>query len=315
MPTYAQLQAESWWGREVETPELRWLGDQLCAALGVARNAFGTKGDNNHRNGGHRSQEWIQSSRYCTNRTYTTVFGLSADQMRHIAAFDITPRTRAQMLTISRNLDRACRAGLLEEVVEWYGNTNDDQRVDGWNNIRNAVASSDSSHLWHVHITFDRRVLRNRSVMERTLNALLGGTGSAAAASTPQGAPDMPILFLVRLAGTSTVRLCRDFMDNRVITSEKSLATTQSALKSNGVGNTVWEWPDTPEYGELLGVNIDSVDDPDTIAATLTDAQINALGLQIRQGVPSLDQIRGVVDTELDEQSRGGADNDSPVAG
>lgn len=132
-----------------------------------------------------------------------------------------------------------------------------------------------------------------------------------APASTPQGVPDMPILFLVRIAGNATVRLCRDFMDNRVITSEKSLATTQAALKSNGVGNTVWEWADTPEYRELLGVNIDSVDDPDTIAVSLTDAQINALGLQIRQGVPSLDQIRGVVDEELDEQSRGGADNDT----
>lgn len=311
MATYAQLQSESWWGREIQTPELAWFGDQLCAALGVGRDHFGTKGDNAHLNGGHRSQEWLKNSRYCTNRTYTTVTGLSAEQARHIAAFDITPKTRDQMLAISRNLDKVTRAGQLEEVVEWYGNTNNDQRVDGWNNIKNAVASSDSSHLWHLHGTFDRRVLRDRSVMQRTLNALLSGTGSAATVPATTLGADMPLLFLVRLAGNATVRLCRDFMDNRVITSEKSLATTQGALKSNGLGTTVWEWPDTPEHRELLGVNIDSIDDPDTAAVALTDAQINALGLQIRQGVPSLDQIRGVVDDELDEQSRGGADNDA----
>ncbi len=128
---------------------------------------------------------------------------------------------------------------------------------------------------------------------------------------TPTLGDDMPILFLVRLAGNATVRLCRDFMDNRVITSEKALTTVQSALKSNSLGSAVWEWPDTPEYRELLGVNIDSIDDPDSAAVSLTDEQLQALGFQIRQGVPSLDQIRGVVDDELDEQSRSGADNDA----
>jgi hypothetical protein len=139
------------------------------------------------------------------------------------------------------------------------------------------------------------------------IRAAMNGTTPPA----PTSGVDMPLLFLVRVAGNATVRLCRDFMDNRVITSERSLATTQAALKSNNLGTTVWEWPDTPEHRELLGVNIDSVDDPDTIAVALTDAQINNLGLQIRQGVPTLDQIRGVVDQELDEQSRGGADNDA----
>lgn len=309
MPTYAQLQSESWWGREVETPELRWLGDQLCSALGVARNAFGTKGDNNHRNGGHRSQEWIANSRWCTNRTYTTMSGLSADQMRHIAAFDITPKTRAQMLTISRNLDKVCRAGLLEEVVEWYGNTNDDQRVDGWNNIKNAVASSDSSHLWHLHATFDRRVLRNLSVMERTLSALLSGTGSAAAIPT-QGDPDMPLLFFAKLKDDPTVRLVDSFMTNRAV-SGVEFPVLKAALAGNSVGTTVWEWPNDPAHKMLFGVNIDSIDDaPEPLLVTLTPAQLADLKVTIREGVPTLDQIQGAVDTELDEAFSAGADKD-----
>ncbi|MEO3742485.1 hypothetical protein [Plantactinospora sp. B5E13] len=67
MPTYAQLQAETWWGRELTTPELAWLGAELCRRTGRPRGAFGTKGDNNHLRGAHRSQEWILKSRYATS--------------------------------------------------------------------------------------------------------------------------------------------------------------------------------------------------------------------------------------------------------
>lgn len=175
MPTYAQLQNEVWWGREIITPELTWFGDQLCAGLKVGRDAFGTKGDNNHLNGGHRSQEWILNSRFCTSRSYSVEGGLSADQARHVSAFDITPASKADMLRISQNLDRVVRAGKLEELVEWFGNVDGDQRVDGFNNITNAIARSDSSHLWHLHGRLGRRYLRDRSVLQRVLDALLHG--------------------------------------------------------------------------------------------------------------------------------------------
>lgn len=183
MPTYGQLQAESWWNREIVTPELSWFGDQLCAGLKVGRAAFGVKGDRFHLNGGHRSQEWILNSRWCTSRSYTIEGGLVGEQLRHISAFDITPRSRADMLRISQNVDRVVRAGRLEELVEWFGNTNDDRRVDGWNNIRDAVASSDNSHLWHLHGRLGRRYLRDRTVLQRVLDALLYGI-TAPAAST-----------------------------------------------------------------------------------------------------------------------------------
>lgn len=179
-PTYAQLQAERWWGREVVTPEFGWLHAELARALGVPQANVGSKGDNRHLSGAHRSQEWILNSAYCTNRTYTVQQGLSAEQARHLAGCDITPATREQMLQISRNIDRATRSGALEEIREWYGNTDNDSRVDGWNNIANRVATSDSSHLWHLHLTFDRRALRDASVMQRVLAALLGTT-------TPEG--------------------------------------------------------------------------------------------------------------------------------
>lgn len=173
MPTYEQLQTESAWRQEVVTPELAWLVGALCDHFRVPRSNGGTKGDNRHLNGGHRSQRWILTSRYCTNRTYTVEAGLPALYQNDIAAFDVT-LPPAAMLTISRNADRATRAGQLEELVEWFGNLGGDQRVDGWDNIRNQVASSDSSHLWHFHGRIRRSLLRDMNTMRRIFAALTG---------------------------------------------------------------------------------------------------------------------------------------------
>jgi hypothetical protein len=179
--TYAQLQTEQWWGREIVTPELKTFEAWIRERFGLSALAVGDKGNSAHLNGSHRSQEWIERSRFCTNRTYTVQPGLTADQKRHIAGVDITPRTRTDMLAMSQRIDRATRAGQLEEVVAWYGNTNDDQRVDGYDNIRNALATSDASHLWHLHLSLDRRILRDLTAMRRVYATLAGTTPPPAA--------------------------------------------------------------------------------------------------------------------------------------
>lgn len=176
MPTYAQLQAESWWGREIVTPEIDWFGDELCRRTGRPRAAFGSKGDNHHLAGAHRSQEWILKSRYCTNRGYTIQSGLTATQARHIAGIDFTPGSAAEMVAQCKRIYAAMRAGRLEEVREFYGNVDGDQVVDGWDNVRNRKASSDSSHLWHWHLSIDRRHCADRALMERILAIVLGDT-------------------------------------------------------------------------------------------------------------------------------------------
>ncbi|GIG85323.1 hypothetical protein [Plantactinospora endophytica] len=174
MPTYAQLQTESWWARELVTPELDWLGDELCRRTRRPRGAFGNKGDNNHLRGAHRSQEWILKSRYCTSRTYTVQAGLTAVQQRHVAGVDFTPGSAAEMVAQCKRIYTAVRTGTLEEVREFYGNVDGDKVVDGWDNVRNRAASSDSSHLWHWHLTLDRRCCADRRVMERILAIALG---------------------------------------------------------------------------------------------------------------------------------------------
>lgn len=174
MATYAQLQAEPWWGREIQPAPLVQLGNRLCAAHNRPRNAFGIKGDNAHLCGSHRSQEWIENSRFCTDRSYTVRSGLTAAQKRLICGFDYNPGSEALMIQLCRRLDEAVRAGRLEQVTEWYGNDDGDNRVDGYDNVRNRIATSDSSHLWHVHISFDRRRVNDEAAVRAVGDVLLG---------------------------------------------------------------------------------------------------------------------------------------------
>jgi hypothetical protein len=179
VPTYAQLQSERWWGREIVTAELDWLGDHLCSRLRRPRSAAGSKGDNEHLNGAHRSQEWILNSRYSTSRAYTVQGGLNATQLRHISGFDLVPgewgsaQNRRLMIEQTGRLLAAMRGGKLDEVRELFGTTNG-STVTGWNNVTNSFASSDSSHLEHWHLSLDRRHCANRALMERIVAIALG---------------------------------------------------------------------------------------------------------------------------------------------
>lgn len=174
MVTYTQLRTESAWTAEFVTPEMQWAMNEIRVGLGLPWANMGAKGDNAHLNGGHRSQRWILTSRYCTNRTYTVHPGLDISLTNALAAIDITAASKQQMLDISRRIDAAARAGLIEEVSAWYGNVNGDTIVDGWDNIRNVIARSDKSHLWHLHITIHRWALRNMAFFQRLVNVLLG---------------------------------------------------------------------------------------------------------------------------------------------
>lgn len=173
MVTYGQLESERWYRDEVVTEQMEWLISALCKFFGVPRANGGCKGDNRHLNGGHRGQNWILHSQFCTSRTYSVELNLPSANANDLAAFDITLPAQ-HMYTISKNADKATRAGLLEELVEWFGNINGDTIVDGWDNIRNKLASSDSSHLWHFHGRILRSLLRSWAVVRKIFAALTG---------------------------------------------------------------------------------------------------------------------------------------------
>lgn len=165
MPTYDELRNETgaaagMWNAEKQSASMKTLSLRLREFYQVPVGNIGSKGDNapGHMRGAHRSRNWILNSVYCTNRTYTvteTPGNRSGGDGDWLAGLDITI-PRDALIAACQRLDVAVRAGVLEKVTEWYGNKDGDLRVDGYDNIRNVVASSDSSHLWHLHLTFDR---------------------------------------------------------------------------------------------------------------------------------------------------------------
>lgn len=187
MPTLAQLQAEAVWRNEVVTAELDGCCDAIAAGLGIARSAVGTKGDEDHLRGHHRSQQWILASSYCTNRTYTVQAGLTSEQLRHIAAIDITPgawgttENRRRTAAITARVIAAMKAGELDEVLEVYGAAADLKTVTGWNNREDRTATANSSHLDHTHLGIDRRKLRDRAFLQRLASIVIGDDMSAQA--------------------------------------------------------------------------------------------------------------------------------------
>jgi hypothetical protein len=75
---------------------------------------------------------------------------------RWYAAMDATPSSVTTLIDMCKRLDAAMRADTLSQVREWYGNVDGDQVVDGWDDVAHKAATSDTSHLWHLHISFYR---------------------------------------------------------------------------------------------------------------------------------------------------------------
>lgn len=179
MATLAQLKAEPEWGREIVPPALADLGVQLCARTGRPPAAFGAKGNAAHLYGAHRSQEWIERSVWCRNRSYTVQGGLTALQRRYIGGSDWTPgvwgtaENRRLVTAITRRLVAAGKAGRLPGVWEVIG-TLDGRTPVGVDLPEGQVWPADPSHLDHVHKTYDRRRVADPAVMERVLAVVLG---------------------------------------------------------------------------------------------------------------------------------------------
>lgn len=57
---------------------------------------------------------------------------------------------------------------------EFYGNADTDTQVEGWDFQRVSPATSDSSHLWHIHFSFMRYYVDNQDAVEAVLSILKG---------------------------------------------------------------------------------------------------------------------------------------------
>jgi peptidoglycan hydrolase-like protein with peptidoglycan-binding domain len=59
-------------------------------------------------------------------------------------------------------------------LFEWFGQADSDAHVEGYNEYREEYESSDSSHLWHIHMSFKRTEANNLWGMWALLTVLMG---------------------------------------------------------------------------------------------------------------------------------------------
>lgn len=66
-------------------------------------------------------------------------------------------------------------AGVKHAVVrEFFGNTDLDRQVEGWSLHLGEARSSDSSHQWHIHLSFHRAFVESWPAVSGVLDVLLG---------------------------------------------------------------------------------------------------------------------------------------------
>lgn len=150
MVTYAELAAESWYNDETTAPAHQGFNVRVRNKFNVSAVEVGSKGDNNHLRGRHRSRNWTRNSIYCTDRAYgdTDTRDKSGDG-DWLSASDLGGMPALERYAFTKRLDEAVRAGFLPCVAEWFG-TWDGVTVYGW--YQGHASTSDSSHLYHTHI-------------------------------------------------------------------------------------------------------------------------------------------------------------------
>lgn len=149
--------------------------DRLCTLRpAVEWQLAGIVGDQAHHYGYHRARAVLPPD------DYSVV--LPADQEGPdwaAAALDIKPPDLEHQIRLTRRLLRATRQRdprLTRAVREWYGSL-DGVRVAGYDIPSMSPATSDDSHLWHVHISFFRRNLA-RPALLAPIAAILAGPGA-----------------------------------------------------------------------------------------------------------------------------------------
>jgi len=191
MVSYAALESEEVWVDEYVAPAQQAFNSRMQSYFRLASAAIGSKGDNNHLYGRHRSYAWAVESIYCTDPSYGTVDGRDQPGDHNwLRATDIGISGKVHW-DAARRLDSAVRAGKLPWVAEWFG-TFDGQTVVGW--YQGHPSSADDSHLFHLHVGFWNQYADNSAAM-KAVGDVITGTGT--------GGTDMP--YLVNITGQSDV--------------------------------------------------------------------------------------------------------------
>jgi hypothetical protein len=273
---------------EYEPAQIRAMRQPLCSAYGQPNTAFGCKGNLVHYSGYHRSYNWIVNSpdsRYRLN-DYSVRNSLdTAGDRNACAAFDLTPGpwgstlNRRRMREITGRVHAAAKARdpRLRALREFAG-TLDGRTVVAFNCSDGSFKSPfDSSHLDHVHGSF----WRSRAGWDHTgiINIILGDD---------------------------------DQMDHWTDPTVRTAAQRTDAIRSMDEEYQV-DWGSGPQNEtNQLAKTLRAIEAKlATGPVVLSDAQLETVATKVAALLEP--KLRSILDEELDEQSRAGADVDPPV--
>lgn len=157
---------------EYAPASIRGVFDRLCALRPhVEWTLSGIVGDPNHTYGYHRARAALPED------DYSVVLPMDKQGPEWAAsALDIKPPDEEHQARLTRRLLRAARSRdprLTRAVREFYGSA-DGTTVAGWDLPTGRAATSDDSHLWHVHLSFYRLNLARPALLAPVADVLAG---------------------------------------------------------------------------------------------------------------------------------------------
>jgi hypothetical protein len=156
----------------------------------------GIVGDSAHTYGYHRGRNYVSSSDYSVQQADDR-----AGPGEAASALDVTMND-ADMKTVSKRLNDAVnkKDSRLHCLREWYGTTNGTS-VTGRDVRTGNYITSDSSHLWHVHLSFYRKWADDPAEAQKVAAVFNGTSGGTSGG----GDDDMPKqLYLTNKKGQVT---------------------------------------------------------------------------------------------------------------
>lgn len=252
------------------TDELWWLWLELETLIGSDSQFSGIYAN---KPGYHNTRAGNASSNY-------SVAQFAADRQgpsNKAAALDISFRSakRGDYRKIALYSKRLLDAGRSNDprtygMREFYGNADTDLEVEGFDFAKRRAASSDDSHLWHIHISILRKYVTDIKAMRAIVSIMRGesvatwkakeGLLTPGPVTVPKPRP--PALPVVRL-GSRLLRLSKPYLEGT------DVATVQRFIGSPaGVADGVFG-PKTDAgvkwYQRMRGITADGIVGPQTL--------------------------------------------------
>jgi len=150
----------------------------------------------------------------------------------------------------------------LNGVREFYGQADTDRQVEGWDCRYDCRCSSDPSHLWHIHFSFDRDKVLQRSAFEPIVAVLADGAAAKRGAGSTSPPPARPRR-RTGVPGSRTLAVADPMMAGRDVGFVQTFIGARRCGRPDGVfGPTTRsgvEW-----YQRMRGIAVDGKVGPQT---------------------------------------------------